>query len=69
MKPKEKAKELVEKFYSLDIADGEWMSLVSAKQCALICVGEMRKFSHKHAHKDLADLQELDEIEQEISKL
>jgi len=71
MTAKEKAKELVDKFYSLDIADGEWMPLVAAKQCALICVDEMESF-----YKDIMRigtskqmLYYFNEIRKEIQKL
>ena len=47
MTPKEKAKELEEMFFDLDMYDYEgyvyWMEKENAKQCALICVEELIK--------------------------
>lgn len=43
MNPKEKAKELVDKFYNVDVISADMMSSCSidAKQCALISVNEI----------------------------
>ena len=43
MNPKEKAKELVDKFYNVDVISDNMMSSCSidAKQCALISVNEI----------------------------
>ena len=65
MTAKEKAKELVEKYYAfIDFSEVYQPSSKSAKQCALICVDEI-VFT-------LTDLQVLDywqEVKQEIEKL
>ena len=45
MTPKEKAKELVDKYYNLESEGdkGGWMTKNDAKQCALIAVDEILK--------------------------
>jgi hypothetical protein len=42
MKPKEKAEELVRKYYTFGInKEGQTLSWLEAKQCALICLDEI----------------------------
>ena len=72
MTPKEKAKELIEKFYSLifDIDLGRIVSndhkrLTAAKQCALIAVDEIIDYL-TDGEMDSAYFQE---VKQEIEKL
>lgn len=69
MKPKEKAKELVNKY--LQVYDGR---VTQAKQCALICVDEMKKASHKitqHLPSSWIGKEQeyYDKVKQEIEKL
>ena len=69
MKAKEKAKELVDRFLSIEGADdcGNSYSYV-AKQCALICVDE--KIADALLYGDLnASEGHLQEVKQEIKKL
>ena len=71
-RPKEKAKELVDRFLSIEGADdcGNSYSCV-AKQCALICVDE--KIETLLPYAGLLDIKktidELEEVKQEINKL
>jgi hypothetical protein len=73
MIPKEKAKELVEKF-RVEIkdmmmhGDGEG-EIFYAKRCALICVDEMIDLANTYENKHLGDIQQLQEVKQEINKL
>jgi exosome complex RNA-binding protein Rrp42 (RNase PH superfamily) len=77
MTPKEKAEELVDKYYSIVWHNGKKvcsMSKQAAKQCALIAVNEMIAFA-KHAFSyiniELAtpSIVYLEEVKQEIEKL
>ena len=43
MTPKEKAKELVDRFYEIQLKSKGYASVVLAKQCALICVENEKK--------------------------
>lgn len=70
MTPKEKAEELVDKFLPLaDIYHNG--SFENAKQCALIAVDEMIKWSRKFLNEELLThaLLYLEEVKQEIEKL
>ena len=71
----EKAKELVDRFYdtienNVELYKGEY--LVTAKQCALICIDEMIK-EHIHVSQNYKWQDEiwewLREVKQEIEKL
>jgi len=71
----EKAKELVDRFYdtienNVELYKGEY--LVTAKQCALICIDEMIK-EHIHVSQNYKWQDEiwewLREVKQEINKL
>jgi len=72
MTPKEKAKELVDRFKKLDTTfDGVDVLCHEAKQCALICVNQMESF-----YKDIMRigtskqmLYYFNEIRKEIQKL
>jgi hypothetical protein len=65
MTAKEKAKELVEKYYAfIDFSEVYQPSSKSAKQCALICVDEMLQFDLR-----FFDIEFLKEVKQEIEKL
>tara|TARA_B110000902_G_scaffold116345_1_gene136474 strand:+ start:42 stop:257 length:216 start_codon:yes stop_codon:yes gene_type:complete len=71
MTPKEKAKELVEKFqWKGDVAR---MSLDNSKQSALICVDEKIKFAYsiewEKKEEAISKLKILKEVKQEINKL
>ena len=72
MTPKEKAKELVDRFkqYSSGNVGGD-SEKYTAKQCALICVDEMIKVQSPWANSFMGrkQFEELEEIKQEIEKL
>jgi hypothetical protein len=84
MIPKEKAKELVIKYYTFGInKEGQLLSWYEAKECALIAVDEMIKtakdvFEHCWNHiswkaqYDIVDMNKylsyLEEVKQEIEK-
>ena len=59
---KEKAKELVEQFYDIGLIDYH-----EAKQCALIAVEEILKYSRAHGFIGLTE--EYEQVKQEIEKL
>ena len=62
MTPKEKAKELYNRFDMIIYTDQDHYNQV--KQCALICIKESKKYAtHKHY------IIQLDQIQQEIEKL
>ena len=67
MKAKEKAKELVYKFYNIDsdseIYDDFTMKIFYAQRCALISVDEILEFH------DRIDVKYWNEVKQEINKL
>ena len=63
MTPKEKAKELVEKFS--DLEDGE-MYIGKSKQCALITVDEIIGIKLLWFQKDTKDLDYWQEVKQEL---
>jgi hypothetical protein len=71
MTAKEKAKELVEKFeYNGVMIDDIRMNEEDAKQCALICVGEMLEMSYSGYQYDAEiEVPFLEEVKQEINKL
>jgi len=67
MTPKDKAKELVDKFS--DLEDGE-MYIGKAKQCAIIAVDEIMKQCYDYRDIDLqASYDYWEEVKQEIEKL
>ena len=69
MKPKEKAKELVDKFYPYDSIQAETVYVFeNAKQCALICVYEMLN-NYEDKYKYCKTKQYLEEVKKEIEKL
>ena len=72
MKPKEEAKELVDK-YKYRIIKGvkiEKMSISLAKQCALICVDEIMKSLRHLKHSSTFDeIKYYEKVEREINKL
>ena len=61
--PKEKTKELIEKFS--DLEDRE-MYIVKAKQCALIAVNEIISIKLLWFQKDTKDLDYWQEVRQEL---
>ncbi len=63
MTPKERAKELVDRFYLNGIKKYS-MQYENSVQCALICVEEILYFDLR-----LSDIEFLKEVEQEIIKL
>jgi len=72
MTPKEKAKELVEKYYHLFSVELEnTIDLREAKQCALIAVDEVRNFHDSLFYATKGSLLDkyLDEVKQEIEKI
>ena len=71
MKPKEKAKELVDKFYHNDIAKitSDEQAMEDAKQCALICVGEIMKEQFYGTDGYYKRTEYWQEVETEIKKL
>ena len=64
--PKEKAKELVEKFS--DLEDGE-MYIEKAKQCVLIAVNEIIKIKLLWFQKDTKELDFWQEVKEELLKM
>ena len=70
MTPREKAKELVDKFYTIDsdseMFDGFTMPIFYAERCALIAVDEILKITLSYAGKDYDYWQE---VKQEIQAL
>ena len=75
MTPKTKAKELVEKYLKkiIELAYAETKTKELAKQCALICVGEMLNLSYdiewEKKEDAVSKLKFLKEVKQEINKL
>ena len=68
MTPKEKAKELVDRFKKLDTTfDGVDVLCHEAKQCALICVDEILK-THPNSNF-MPIINEWNEVKKEIQKL
>jgi len=80
MTPKQKAKELVDKFYKIEPVEPIYVGMDrgQAKQCALICVEEMIKHNGKYYLLNGGELVEkiyrkenryLFEVKKEIQKL
>lgn len=79
MKPKDKAKNLVDRMYKVttkNYADNDYAQIIAnklwfaeAKESALICVNEIVTELSKLPSKDLSDLQYWREVEHEISLL
>ena len=74
MKAKEKAKELVDRFWELDMLDDNgdlyWIGKENAKQSALICVDEFidaLSFNSSPTAEGLTEFYE--KVKQEINKL
>lgn len=67
MTPKEKAKELLDKYLFIEIAN--YSSMHEVKQCALIAVDEIL-LHEKNNHSELDKISEYwEEVKQEIEKL
>ena len=64
MTPQERAKELVLKYLRIDNNTKEWFNTHIAKQCALIAVDELIKYSDEWDDSDYWE-----EVKQEIEKL
>lgn len=56
MTPKEKAKELIYKYYDLDFDMPITLGVNDSKQCVLVCVDEIIKSLLKFDEPDLCDL-------------
>tara|TARA_B110000967_G_scaffold198013_1_gene230441 strand:- start:3400 stop:3618 length:219 start_codon:yes stop_codon:yes gene_type:complete len=72
MKAKEKAKELVDRFYNVDVYDVDYGGggcTCPAKEYALICVDEMIKNIIWSSDFNGSKRKELEEVKQEINKL
>ncbi len=72
MTPKEKARELTNKFAKVEPylpTKDTILFMYEAKQCANICVKEILTQLNKVESKDLSDLQYWTEVEHEISLL
>jgi len=71
MTPKQKAKELVERFMKWSKYENHVRNKRVAKQCALICVDEDLKLAKYIGDKynDWSKWNELQEVKQEIDKL
>lgn len=72
MTPKEKAEQLIRKYYSFGInKEGQTLSWDESKQCALIAVDEIINNSLKYMGCDLNDGEIIywQEVKQEIEKL
>ena len=75
MTPKEKAKDLVNRFF-IEVDSYYVEDIVSqpkAKQCALVCVDEMLEFAYdiewEKKEEAISKLKFLKEVKQEINKL
>ena len=68
MTPKEKAEELVDKFYNIDLDSNMFddfnMNIFYAQRCALICINEMIRICYDHTMASYYG-----EVKQEIEKL
>ena len=70
MTPKEKAKELVERYeYIGEYVSDIWMGKYIIKQCALICVDEMYKSIEHFYGQDKEVSGYIEEVKQEINKI
>ncbi len=73
MTPKEKAKELVDKFIEptmeFDELDGYVEDKDNAKQCALIAVDEVIEALHEHHWQNRLIINYWEEVKHEIEKL
>ena len=67
MTPKEKAKELVSKFTFYQLPEDKRILVDNAKQCALICLNQMKDDSLSYGDVNAEDW--LKEVKQEINKL
>jgi nitrogenase molybdenum-iron protein alpha/beta subunit len=67
MTSKEKAEELILKFMRLQEPNYNWFHSKLAKQCALIAVDEVLKYSKSHGFIGLTE--EYQQVKQEIEKL
>jgi hypothetical protein len=66
MTPKEKARELVKKFYD---ELPQWVNCEEAKQCALICVDEIINSRPQRPNKYSSTIEYYQEVEQELLKM
>ena len=69
MIPKEKAKELVDRFYEIQLKSKGYASVVLAKQCALICVDEIIEDATHDPFNAKTRIEYWQEVKQEIEKL
>lgn len=73
MTPKDKAKELVNKYWDLTYRDEEYKPNGEARECALICVDEQIKFLKNYLPLSWSVrevmISELDKVKREINKL
>ncbi len=70
MNPKEKAREIFDKMYSVEDCSGDYnMTIDTAKQCALIAVDEILNALNWHMfHKPYAQFDYWHEVKTEINK-
>ena len=74
MTPKEKAEELVRKYYTFGLNNtAQSFSWYECKQCALIAIDEivslMIKFNGRHIEDNSTEIDYLQNVKQEIEKL
>ncbi len=71
MTPKEKARELVDKFISHTNSDWDLCDIIQSKQCALITVDEILGYIERMNYTFNLDLSSKDwkQVKQEIKKL
>jgi hypothetical protein len=67
MTAKEKAEELVNKYYDVEVISADWgaSACINAKECALITVDEIEKEIHTYYER----FEYWQEVKQEIEKL
>mgnify|MGYP003632074520 CR=1 FL=1 len=74
MTPKEKAKELVDKFYKISIDNkfntiGKAHNKIVVKECALICVDEIIEALEHHTWQNKDWIRYYKEVKEKINKL
>ena len=75
MTPKEKAKELFDRFYGIEPVQPIYIGMDKgqSKQCALICVDEILEFAYyiewEKKEEAISKLKFLKEVKEEINKL
>ena len=67
MTPKQKAKELIEKYQFVEIAN--YTSIFEVKQCTLIAVDEIIEVLIESIYLQMIDIKYWQEVKQEIEKL